>query len=178
MALRDKIEDMIQKMFAKQMEKFLQKTGTSLTDAKVPVVGSDANGNPLFNASSIGSADLAKLSGANALDGTIADAISGLCVFIDVPDYTDLNNLYGTTGTETEQYMKNAHRWLNENRNNLKILPQRPYILKLRPNSNGIALYYTYADFNLYNGIFYLFYGGDLLYSGYNGGTWIFKQMA
>ena len=31
-----------------------------------------------FNLSSIGSADLAKLSGANALDGTIAEAISGL----------------------------------------------------------------------------------------------------
>ena len=93
MALRDKIEDMIEKMFAKQMEKFLQKTGTSLTDAKVPVVGSDSNGNPLFNTSSIGSADLAKLSGANALDGTIADAISGLT--LKTVDFTRTSDGYG-----------------------------------------------------------------------------------
>ena len=91
MALREKIEDMIQKIFAKQMEKFLQKTGASLTDAKVPVVGSDATGNPLFNLSSIGSADLSKLSGANALDGTIAEAISGL-----ITSLTQKGNLYNT----------------------------------------------------------------------------------
>lgn len=91
MALRDKIEDMIQKMFAKQMEKFLQKTSTSLTNAMVPVVGSDANGNPLFNTSSIGSADLAKLSGAKRIDGTIAEAISGLITAL-----TQKGNLYNT----------------------------------------------------------------------------------
>lgn len=174
MALREKIEDMIQKIFAKQMEKFLQKTGASLTDAKVPVVGSDATGNPLFNLSSIGSADLSKLSGANALDGTIAEAISGLCRVIEVPRYLELNLLYGTTGTETETYLKNAHRWLNENREGLRILPKHPYILKLHPNVIGIGLYYTYAESIEYDAIYYFCFNA-FIFGGYVNGNWNYK---
>lgn len=176
MALREKIEDMIQKIFAKQMEKFLQKTGASLTDAKVPVVGSDANGNPLFNTSSIGSADLSKLSGANALDGTIAEAISGLCRVIKVPYFVELNSLYGTTGTETETYLKNAHRWLNENRESLRILKYHPYILELGPNSNGLGLYHTYEELNEYNSI-YFFGFSQFVKGGYINEVWNYKVL-
>ena len=64
-------------IFEKMAKAYVHRTGSNLPDAKVPVV-QDVDGKPYFNLSSIGSADLSKLSGANALDGTIAEAISGL----------------------------------------------------------------------------------------------------
>jgi len=63
-------------IFEKMAKAYVHRTGTSLSDAKVPVV-QEVDGKPYFNLSSVGSADLAKLSGANALDGTITEAISG-----------------------------------------------------------------------------------------------------
>lgn len=64
-------------IFEKMAKAYVHRTGSNLPDAKVPVV-QDVDGKPYFNLSSIGSADLAKLSGANGIDGTIAEAISGL----------------------------------------------------------------------------------------------------
>ena len=64
-------------IFEKMAKAYVHRTGNSLSDAKVPVV-QEVDGKPYFNLSSIGSADLAKLSGANGIDGTIAEAISGL----------------------------------------------------------------------------------------------------
>lgn len=66
-------------IFEKMAKAYVHRTGSNLPDAKVPVV-QEVDGKPYFNLSSIGSADLAKLSGANGIDGTIAEAISGLCV--------------------------------------------------------------------------------------------------
>ena len=64
-------------IFEKMAKAYVHRTGNRLSDAKVPVV-QEVDGKPYFNLSSIGSADLAKLSGANGIDGTIAEAISGL----------------------------------------------------------------------------------------------------
>lgn len=64
-------------IFEKMAKAYVHRTGSNLPDAKVPVV-QEVDGKPYFNLSSIGSADLAKLSGANGIDGTIAEAISGL----------------------------------------------------------------------------------------------------
>ena len=88
-------------IFEKMAKAYVHRTGTSLSDAKVPVVQEDG-GKPYFNLSSIGSADLSKLSGANALDGTIAEAISGLRSNLtslfgngipEIAFISDLNNL-------------------------------------------------------------------------------------
>ena len=69
-------------IFEKMAKAYVHRTGNRLSDAKVPVV-QEVDGKPYFNLSSIGSADLAKLSGANGIDGTIAEAISGLTSFSD-----------------------------------------------------------------------------------------------
>ena len=105
--------------------------------------------------------------------------ISGLCRVIEVPRYVELNSLYGTTGTITETYLKNAHRWLNENRESLRLSPLRPYVLELWPNGHGIGLYYTYAtsgNTNNYNAIYYFSYR-EFVYGGYNGGVWKFGSV-
>lgn len=77
-------------IFEKMAKAYVHRTGNSLSDAKVPVV-QEVDGKPYFNLSSIGSSDLAKLSGANGIDGTIAEAISGLIAAL-----TKRGNLYDT----------------------------------------------------------------------------------
>ena len=77
-------------IFEKMAKAYVHRTGSNLPDAKVPVV-QDVEGKPYFNLSSIGSADLAKLSGANGIDGTIAEAISGL-----ITSLTQKGSLYNT----------------------------------------------------------------------------------
>lgn len=85
-----------------------------------------------------------------------------------------MNSLYGTTGTETETYLKNAHRWLNENNIILKISPYEPYVLKLTPNASGVGLYYTYEGSNQYNVIYYFNYR-DFVFGGYVNGNWKYE---
>ena len=87
-----------------------------------------------------------------------------------------MNSLYGTTGTITETYLKNAHRWLNENRGTLRISQKRPYVLNLGPNSEGLGLYYTYLDSNKYNFIYY-FGITEFVKAGYVTGTWKYNRI-
>ena len=102
------------------------------------------------------------------------NVISGLCRVIKVPNYIELNSLYGTTGTATETYLKNAHRWLNENRESLRILIKQPYVLDISPNSRGIGLYYTYEEPNRYNLIYY-FGISEFVKGGYVNENWNYK---
>lgn len=71
------LDDVMAKMFNSMQKSWLRKSGIALHNATVPVV-QETDGNQLFTPSSISSADLSKLSGASALTGTIADAISGI----------------------------------------------------------------------------------------------------
>lgn len=114
-------------IFEKMAKAYVHRTGSNLPDAKVPVV-QDVDGKPYFNLSSIGSADLAKLSGANGIDGTIAEAISGL-----------RSNVF-----ETYSIMVSG----NQNGKVLKILlnsygtPFSGFLLGRRTNANSLCLYH------------------------------------
>lgn len=87
-----------------------------------------------------------------------------------------MNSLYGTIGTETETYLKNAHRWLNENRESLRILIKHPYVLELSPNSRGLGLYHTYEELNRYNLIYYFGFS-EFVEGGYINGNWKYKTI-
>ena len=95
-------------IFEKMAKAYVHRTGNGLADAKVPVM-QEVGGKPYFNLSSIGSADLSKLSGANALDGTIAEEISGLRKPSYVCSYTSEDII-----TTTKNFDGIRTTWTNE----------------------------------------------------------------
>ena len=102
--------------------------------------------------------------------------LSGLCRVIKVPSYLVLNSLYGTTGFDTETYLKNAHQWLNDNRQTERILSYTPYLLVLSPNFSGCGVFFTYDEENSYSFIRMFLCNGSSYKGEYLNGTWNFSQ--
>ena len=132
-------------IFEKMAKAYVHRTGSSLTDAKVPVV-QEVDGKPYFNLSSIGSADLAKLSGANALDGTIADAISGLITAL-----TQKGNLYNTNIDDITDF--GIYRLGNENSSSGDHVPDWGLLIVLNTGAYD-GLYQIHVEFQALGSLF------------------------
>lgn len=75
-------------------------------------------------------------------------------VHVDVPDYSDLNNIYGTEGTADHTYYENAIKWLaNYCKTNW---PGKAPIIatgNMRPNSQGWYVLQIYEPSTVQNGL-------------------------